>query len=87
MGKYRKLVMEEHVDVDEAAKKLPDVAYICITDTEGIIHLKTLHHLQFINPTSLYRIRFNQMTLYKLRFKSTYLRAFLYLSAQSLPRK
>lgn len=79
--------MEEHVDVDEAAKKLPDVAYICITDTEGIIHLKTLHHLQFINPTSLYRIRFNQMTLYKLRFKSTYLRAFLYLSAQSLPRK
>ena len=87
MGKYRQLVMEDDVDADEATKKLPGVAYLCITDAEGIIHLKTLHHLQFINPTSLYRIRFNRMTLYKLRFKSTYLRVFLHLSAQSLSGK
>ena len=40
--KYRQLVMEDHVDADEATKKLPDVAYLCITDTEGIIHLNRI---------------------------------------------
>lgn len=41
-AEYRKLVMEDHIDVDEAAKRLPDVAYICITDADGILHVKRI---------------------------------------------
>ena len=34
--------MEYHFDVNEAAKKLPNVAYICITDADGILHVKRI---------------------------------------------
>lgn len=40
--RYRKLVMEDHIDESKAVKKLPNVAYLCMTDKDGIVHLNRI---------------------------------------------
>lgn len=40
--RYRQLVMEDHIDESKAVKNLPNVAYLCMTDKDGIVHLNRI---------------------------------------------
>lgn len=40
--RYRQLVMEDHIDESKAVKNLPNVAYLSMTDKDGIVHLNRI---------------------------------------------